>query len=676
VLCQLISNHPGNTINLALRSISIKNYFLLTFASLLTSPLAHSQELSDEFEQLRSKEALRFTATTMARPSTVGGTLDVNYYKLDLRVIGALGFLLGNVTIIGSILQTSASSVSFDLSSFITIDSAFVDGLKVTTARNANTFDVDLPRTYTKGERLSILVFYQGYPASSGFGSYTDILRPDGTRWIYTLSEPYGARDWWPSIDHPREKADSVDVWITCANALKGVSQGKLIESVQNGDGTVTYKWKHRYPIASYLISATVGAFNSISDWYRYSPTDSMEIVNYVQPDIGTKNPSYRTNAARTPRMMQIYSSLFGEYPFVNEKYGHAEFGWGGGMEHQTLTSLHAAAFSEGTIAHELAHQWFGDLITCRTWPDLWLNEGFATYWEAAYREKQYGFSAYASDINAKAASAKTAGGTLWVQDTTNVGNLFASSRVYNKGAWVLHMLRHTLGDSVFFASIKSYASDPQLRYGTASTADLRANCERVSGKDLGYFFNEWVYGERHPKYYYSLTSAPQGQNFVATVRIQQTTGTNNPTYFSMPLDLRFTGIGLDTTVTVWNNAIDQSFQLTFLHSPDSVLLDPGSWILKEVQLVTIQQNARLLENYPNPFNPGTTFEFYLPRATLTTLRVYDVLGREIATLINETRPAGWNALKWTPRNIPSGMYLYRLKADGFVETKKLVILR
>lgn len=669
----------------------MKNHSVLLFSSLFISFILHAQDDTREFEALRNAEAQRyqFLSRYLNKASVTKPVINVKYYRLNIRIADQKNYVRGDVTTISTVLEQALNEVSYDLFNASTVDSAFVDSAKVSSTSTTNTISLLLPRTYHAGDTLTTQVYYHGSPPHTGLGSYTDSARTDGTRWIFTLSEPYGARDWWPCIDHPSDKADSIDIWITCNQNYLAVTNGRLIQTLQNGDGTKTYKWKHRYPIASYLVSVTIGNFNSFSDWYKYTSTDSMEVVNYVLPNIATTSPTYRASAALTPRMLQIFSSLFGPYPFLKEKYGHAQFGWSGGMEHQTLTSLGSSAFTEATIAHELVHQWFGDMITCRTWPDLWLNEGFAQYFECVYREKQYGMSSYWSRISTRLASAKTASGTLYVQDSANVNNLFASSRVYNKGASVLHMLRHVLGDSIFFASIKSYASDPKLMYRTASTSDFRASCEITSGRDLGWFFNEWVFGERYPKYSYSYFIAPEAGEFRSTVRIQQTTGTANPVFFTMPVDLKFHATGWDSTVTVLNNAADQTFQIHLSRKPDTVQFDPEGWILKDVTKLSgaiedgrLPQRFELLQNYPNPFNPTTTFRFSIQTRSRVRLRIYDILGRLAEEISNDELEAGQYLRTWEA-HLPSGLYFYRLEAvpinnpsNVFVDVKKMIVVK
>ena len=643
---------------------------LLLFAVLLSTGLA--QDPDPAFEELVEKESLRYA--TLSRTANVradaGEGFDVSYYRIVIRPSGVIGALSGTVRVEGDVVASDLVTLFLNLSGSMAVDSVFVESVRTPVSRLGSLLSLHLPRTYALGERLAADIYYHGSPGSSGFGSYTDIVRTDGSRWIYTLSEPYGAREWWPGVDHPTDKADSADVWITVPPGYQGISNGLLEDTTGNEDGTVTFKWRHRYPITSYLISANVGAFSTFSDWYVYTPTDSMEVVNYIQPDLPTRYPAYRTNAAKVPRMLEVFSEAFGEYPFIDERYGHIEFGWGGGMEHQTLTSLGAFAFNENTIAHELAHQWFGDLVTCRTWPDLWLNEGFATWCTAFFREKEYGYQSYIDYLTGRSASARNASGSLYVQDTSTVANLFASGRVYSKGAWVLHMLRNVLGDSVFFASMNAYANDTTLMYGTASTEDLQRNCETVSGRELDFFFDRWVFGEGYPMYTYRMTSEMDGAGYRATVRLRQTTGTTNPAYFVMPVEIRFLGSGLDSIVTVWNDSADQAFSVLLPERPDSVQIDPHNRILKTVVRestgvpgdIGVPEQLVLAQNYPNPFNAGTVFRFGVPMTSRVSFEIIDLSGKLISRIEVGEVGGGFHEVSWEP-TVATGTYFFRIIA-------------
>ncbi|HUN66476.1 MAG TPA: M1 family aminopeptidase [Bacteroidota bacterium] len=550
---------------------------LFLLAVLLPAGIATGQDTSARNDKSFFRHEIeRYKAyrTRSASGVTSDGDMDATYYRLDLKITATPSYVRGNVTMNARSRIDGLSLIALDLMSALTVDSVLVNGSQAQFMQSSVSIGIALDRTYNTGESFTTRVYYHGVPGSSGFGSF-EFSSHNGTPWIWSLSEPYGAKDWWPCNDHPHDKVDSADIFITTDSSYKVGSNGVLVSTADNGDGTRTVHWHEGYPIASYLISVAITNYSTITNWFRYSPTDSMLVLNYVLPE------HLSSGLSQLPRILDIlsvYSNLFGLYPFITEKYGHSEFGWGGGMEHQTMTSV--GGFGESLIAHECAHQWFGDMITCDTWSDIWLNEGFATYCEVLYQEQEYGKSAYWADINSDISSAKAAIGSVSVADTSDVGSLFSWNLVYAKGAWTLHMLRHVLGDSVFFHSMYAYAHDPRFRFGTGNTPGFRSVCEAVSGKDLGYFFNEWIYGENYPVYSYGWTSQQVAGGYQVTVGISQATGTVNPSFFTMPVDLEFTGGGMDTTVSVFNNAANQSFSFTLPQSPGTVTLDPQGWIL------------------------------------------------------------------------------------------------
>jgi aminopeptidase N len=379
--------------------------------------------------------------------------------------------------------------------------------------------------------------------------------------------------------------------------------------------------------------------------------------------------------------MLRVFSEAFGLYPFIKEKYGHCEFGWGGAMEHQTMTST--TTFNEITIAHELGHQWFGNLITCASWPELWMNEGFATYTEAVWLERFYGADRYAAHMAEQMRDARAATGTLYLQDTSNVRSMFNNARVYAKGASVLHMLRHVVGDSAFGRILRTYTADPRFRFATVTTRQFQALCEEVSGNALGYFFDQWVFGENYPVYTAERadSSVPGGHR--VTVTLRQSTRTQNPAFFRMPVDLEFRSAAWDTTLSVLHEADGQQFAFVLPRRPDTLLVDPGNWILKEVLPpgTLIPTQVQLLANYPNPFNPGTTITYLLPSRGPVTLTVHAVTGEAVATLVEGRQEAGSHTVSWNGRGrdgvpVATGVYFYRLVTEGGTLARKMLLLR
>jgi len=519
---------------------------------------------------------------------------------------------------------------------------------------------------------FDLKIYYKGLPPGSGFGSFV-FATQNSFPIIWSLSEPFGASDWFPNKNTPSDKADSSEVWITCASNLLGVSNGLLFETIVNPDNTKTFKWKSRYPIANYLISVAITNYEQYDNYYRYGVNDSMVINHYLYPGV---LGSVLNEIEKTPEMLDFFSNRYSQYPFIQEKYGHAQFNWGGGMEHQTISSM--GVFNQGIIAHELAHQWFGDKVTCRNFNNIWLNEGFATYSEALFAEYFNGKEAFDDMIRSRMISAKKAVGSLYLQNTDNISEIFNSNRTYSKGAMVVHMLRGITGDSVFFNILKSYINDPALAYNTAITEDLQRVAESVSGKNLNYFFQEWIYGENYPVYEISWNKNKNNLSaYDVRVNISQKLNTNPP-YFTMPVDIKISMNNGDTTFTVFNNAQVQEFSLTVPSEPKFITFDPENKILKDKKgddpIEPI--DFKLLQNYPNPFNPETKITYMIKEYSDVSLIVYDLLGRVIAKLVNQKQYPGTYNLTFSSTNLASGVYIYKLVSGDLSDSKKMVFIR
>jgi len=615
---------------------------------------------------------------------------DVKYYKLDIKINHILQRIAGNVRIDAVADSSNLNSIFVDLVSSLVVDSIKMNNNLLTYSRNGDKIFINFNVPLNRGTKFSITIYYNGTPASSGFGSFTFGTRPGGQPSIFTLSQPYGSKDWWPCKDTPGDKADSADIWFTVANPLKAISNGKLIAAQNNGDGTTTYKWKVTYPIAQYLISLAASDFVQYDNYYRYSPIDSMPINHFIYPE--NFSIAMRNLLDLTPQMMNVFAQRFGEYPFIREKYGHAEFGWAGGMEHQTCSSM--GFWSDWIIAHELAHQWYGDAITCKDWHNIWLNEGFATYAEALWAEAINGQQAYNNNILSKMNSAKTAVGSVYVTDISSVNSIFNYPRTYAKAAVILHMLRGIVGDSVFFNILRTYTYHPSVAYGVAVTEDFKQIAEAVSGMDLTYFFNQWIYGENYPRYLVSWNTNQVSDTLTyLNIGIQQEPNTN-PLFFTMPIQIQVKRANLtDTMVVIFNNQQNQNFSIQIRGPITQVFFDPKNFILKNASFAysndDIQQlyDFKLYQNYPNPFsakggsvysgNPSTTISWQSPVGSWLTIKLFDILGREIETIVDGYYDAGKHSTLYILNStLPSGVYFYQLRTGDFVQTKKMILSR
>ena len=616
-------------------------------------------------------------------------TIDVTYYKLDFEITADPDYINGYTQIDFTSLQNDLTNFFLDFAAGREVDSVVMNGNRLDFVYANDKIEITLPEALSNGDKASVKVYYQGNPESSGgFGSFAfSVHGSDSVPVIWSLSEPYGAMYWFPSKDTPADKVDSSDVWITCADNLYAVSNGTLIAKKRIGGGKFQFQWKNHHPIAGYLISIAITNYEIYQNEFEYEPGKFMDVIHYNYPEELTN--SRKTTLDETVEILEVFTEKYGPYPFLDEKYGHAEFGWGGGMEHQTCTSL--GAYYEDIISHELAHQWFGDKITCADWHHIWLNEGFATYSESVFDEVKYGEDQYKQDISSEMGNAKRAVGSIWVQNINSVSQIFNGARSYSKGAVVLHMLRGVLGKETFFNVLKTYLADPDLAYGVATTEDFQAVAEEVSGEDLDYFFSEWIYGENYPVYSYDWGYAPNDEGgYDCWINISQEQNTN-PKYFTMPVQIKVITTGDDTYHTFFNNKIDQTFNFQTESEPLTIQFDPENLILKKVASVSEIYDEgenphifKLNQNYPNPFSKGsggsasTKITFTISERDHVELTLFDMLGNKIGTLVNEVKNPGNYAISvdFSKYNLASGTYIYRLTSGNKTAAKKMILLK
>ena len=633
-----------------------------------------NKSFSQEYYCGREIEAERMFQNDFIRLSASDGdsTINLTYYNLDLTLTTSPNYLIGEVGVNAIVETSQTNSFYLSLSDHLTVDSVKTGNINLGFTHSNNRLNITLDRTYNNLENFSVLIYYQGLPVPTGFGSFVFGMNIS-TPVIWSLSEPFGAMDWFPTKNTPSDKADSSDVWITCQDNFTAVSNGILTNVETNGNGTKTFKWKSRYPIANYLISIAVTNYSEYINYFKYTQTDSMPVTHYIYPQ---NLNALKPQLDRTINMLEIFSDKFGLYPFINEKYGHAEFGRLAGMEHQTISSM--GVFDDNIMAHELAHQWFGDKITCKDWHHIWLNEGFATYSGAIFVEEMFGKVSYDDLISMQMFDAKKAVGSIYVQDVNSISEIFNGNRSYAKGSIVLHMLRGVVGDSVFFQILKSYAEDPQLAYGVAVTGDFQNIAENVSGMNLNYFFQQWIYGESYPFYnidwgYEQAVSNSYKVSLTLTQSVKP-----NPSFFTMPAEVEIKTAEGDTVIKIFNNSQQQSYNFIVNGKPSSLTFDPGNKILKDKKGDEIFTfiTYRLMQNYPNPFNPSTVIEYIIGKTDDVKLAVYDVLGREISVLVNEKQRAGNYSVEFNAGNLPTGVYLYKLQSGEFFNAKKMLLIR
>lgn len=600
--------------------------------------------------------------------------IDAVYYAITMDIDYPARRITGSTSIGFKALVPDLRQIYINLANTLACDSVIWQNTSLPFTHSSDKVSFTLPSPLSLNERTDITIYYDGVPSSTGFGSFTFGSMYNHPS-VWSLSEPYGSSDWWANKNSVDDKADSADIIIICDTSFTAVSNGLLVSKTISGS-KARWHWSTRYPIANYLISVAISNYSLYQNWFRYTAADSLPIVHYLVPEIIN---DLIPQLDKTVEMMKLFTGLFGEYPFIREKYGHAQFGRGGGMEHQTISSM--ARFDDGIIAHELAHQWYGDKVTNRTWQDIWLHEGFATYSEGLWYEylnkewlKEY--------MSLRAVPARAAEGTILVQDVQNVFSIFDFNRTYAKASWIVHMLRTITGDSAFFQIIREFHNAPGLAYGNASTSDLEQIASRIYGSSLAYFFDQWITKPGYPKYLVTYnTSRLMTGGYKTSITIDQTANTAG-VVFRMPLDITLSTASGDTTLTIDNNTAIQSTDIITTAEPFLVQIDPEEKILKEVNITRrypdelLRDGIQLYKPWPNPASDNISIGFELIKTKKITARIYSLTGELIAELANEELPAGVYTYPLTARTISSGIYIIQLSADDKQYRQKIAIIR
>lgn len=634
-----------------------KTYLLLFLFSITFSfSQTNEKELNEIVEaEMKSASGLMEMAVN---PNTLN--YDVTYQKLEFTVNPAVYNIVGKVTTTYTALS-DMSTVTFDLTNELVVNSVLLGATNLTFVQNANDeLVITLPSTQLTGTSRTIEINYSGAPAT-GEQAFTTSTH-NGTPVIYTLSEPFGARDWWPCKQDLNDKINAIDIYITAPSQYVSVSNGLEISQVINGLNKTTH-FQHNYPIPAYLVAIAVTNYSIFTQTAGTAPND-FPIVNYIYPE--TLTPSVQTQLAQTPLIMNLFEALFESYPFHNEKYGHAQFGWGGGMEHTTVSFMQN--FSRGLIAHELAHQWFGDKITCGSWKDIWLNEGFATYLASLVIENFDGNTAFISNKDGMISNITSQpNGAVYLTDTeaTNVSRIFSGRLSYNKGAMVLNMLRLKMGDVMFFQALKNYLADSNLAYKYAVTSDLKSHLEAVYGSSLTEFFDDWVYKQGYPTYTVTAQNWGAGQ---AKITIGQTQSHFTVSFFEMPVPIRLTGAGGLTFDTVLNNTSNnQEFIISVPFAVTGVQFDPEKDLISKNNTATLANESFELENgiavYPNPVQDELHIQ--LPsNITINSVSLFNGIGQKVLVKSNNN---------FSVSTLSSGVYYVEIETSEGTFHKKII---
>jgi aminopeptidase N len=631
----------------------------------LTVGLITQAQMPDpEFtEKVAIRESGRMLKLASFREQESYAETDLIYQRMEWNVDPAIKYITGKITSYFKVKSASINKISFDLLNNLVVDSVVQNKTRLIFSRSGDQVNISLENSLIKGEIDSLSVYYQGIPDASGFGSFVCGSHGSNVPVMWTLSEPYGAREWWPCKQSLADKVDSIDIIVNTPQQYRTAANGMLVSEKVTGNRRVM-RWKHRYPIAAYLVAFAVTNYSDYSDWMTLSGGKNLPVVNFVYPETLS---SAKLQTPQTIQAMEVYNQLFGEYPFSKEKYGHAQFGWGGGMEHQTMTFI--VNFSFDLMAHELAHSWFGNCITLASWHDIWLNEGFATYATGLTFERLFNGTYWKQWKNNTTNNILSqTGGSVYVTDTSSVSRVFNGRLSYSKGGYLLHMLRWKLGDVLFFKALQEYFNDPAIKFGFATQKQWVDHLEAASGINLTEFFNDWYYGEGYPVY--SATFENKSGNRL-WIKLSQTTSHTSVPFFEMPVAVRVYNAGKKDSADfrLENTKNNQLFDVAVPFLVAELSIDPDMWLIRKIDKVTAIQNHAFQEQaiHLAVLPSGDGWHIITGNNEFAEkIALFDLMGH----LIMEQNPATDNI---NASSLSSGVYLVRVTTNRRVWETKVV---
>lgn len=557
---------------------------------------------------------------------------DVKCYFLDLEVDNLSEYIKGSVSIVIEIVEPETDTLLLELTDSAHIDSIHVNNQIMVFQHTNDLIYIPLNEPSTAGSVLILTVFYELTDATTttNRGISTKSIS-SGKSVTWTLSEPFYSKNWFPCKQVLDDKADSLYLFFTVPDSIKVGSNGLLTAITELPDGKRRFEWKSYYPMAYYLISFAVADYLDYSFYTQINNSDSILVQNYVYNDsVFFLENKIKIDA--TGDILKVFHERFGPYPFSNEKYGHCIVPIGGGMEHQTMTTL--GNFDFRLVAHELAHQWFGDNVTCQNWQDIWINEGFASYSEYIALENlktEQDLQNWLSEALDLVVSEPD--GSIYIpeNDSINSSRIFDYRLSYRKGAYVIHMIRHELGsDDLFFEVLKTF----QERYkdDVADVNDFISVLQDVSQKDFTVFFNQWYYGEGYP----TLDFYWNQHHDTLSIRIDQEVSAPEVTpFFDLLIDFNIKYLGGDTLVQFRQSTPESSFQISLDKRVYQIIPDPNRNLLAQIRIVQRELDADSTAKFtvfPNPVTNEVYIENYdvgLP----FNVKLYDSNG----ALIDET---------------------------------------
>ena len=588
-----------------------KNSSLLIAFNFITI-LLFAQENATSCSKQTKQNSLLKTATLNASQIVETEKYDVHFYSLNLNMTNTSSYLSGTAEIHAKA-NANLDSALFELYPSMIISEVRVNSLIVNFSRLGTA--VKVPVNSSVNQNFIIEISYSGNPPTAqtnplgGSGMTAGTSPSWGNKVVWSLSEPFSAYEWFPCKQSLRDKADSSFVAVTVPDTCKAGSNGVLINTVPLGNGFTRYEWKNKHAIDYYLISVAVAKYIEYSFYANpVGAPNPILIQNFIYDNPQTLN-YFQNQINETADFMELFYDLYGPYPFEDQKYGHCMAPIGGGMEHQTMTTQ--GSFSKGLTAHELAHQWWGNSVTCASWSDIFINEGFASYSEYVMLENLYPAEKVQHMLDVHDNVLSQTGGSVWFSDTLNENRIFNGRLSYDKGSGIIHSIRYLMNnDSLFFAGLREFQND--FKDSVARGIDLRNKMQEISGINYTPFFEQWYFGEGYPTY--SIRWKQIGQDLLLELKHTASKPSVTPT-FTNPIDLRFIRQGMNDTLIRFDVASNsQQFYISnFGTLSSTITVDPQNWIINTlgtiiqdnslVNLTEVMENNTALTIVPNPNN-------------------------------------------------------------------------
>ncbi len=532
-----------------------------------------------------ARSPIVFVHVLASMATATGGLLPVDalHYDLVLDINPGAQWIEGSNTITVEVCNEEVDVFHFRLDDVLTITDILLNDLPVSWQRlESPVVEVVLDRSYQAGEQFMVKICYEGTPVGNDcldFGCRGMRFQNTPPRSEYTIStanQPWLAYHWLPGVDDNRDKTVArIDV--TVPDPLIVASNGLLTLSEPVGEGKTRYVWETNYPTVDSLY--TICATDYIvftADWVH--ETGTMPVQFYIWPEDDT--PIHREVLLINLQMLDVFSELFGPYPFKEEKYGMAQYGYSNLLEHQTLTCFKSFPPDphnmEDVLAHELAHQWWGDMVTPATWSDMWLSEGFATYGQVLWDAHKPDAQPFALKWGMYTHHPIDMHGTVYLDpEDINFWDHVYTVNVYGKGAWVLHMLRYVVGEEKFFAILHEYRT--RYAYRSADTSQFVEVAEDVTGMDLDWFFDQWLYEEGFPDYECSLRELQLGDQWYAEIYVRQV---QPAPYITFQCPVEFGDWTNDRRYVFYNDEPEEHILIPIDGPIGNAVLDPDWWLL------------------------------------------------------------------------------------------------